>query len=343
MEPRRTKKRPTSQDVADLAGVSVTTVSFVINEKSGGNVRISEETRRRVWEAVKVLNYRPSSAARSLRTRRSGLLALVLPQLRTHYHPLLAAAVQHAAQEKGFDIIIYTTQNDVQREEALLSTVLSRGVDGAIIHSLQQSSDYIETLVEAGISVVIHGNSPTHPFADNVMIDEVKAVEEIVSHLIKSGHVRVATIAGPGATYVGKLRKEGYLNALRAHDIPVADELIFEADSWTPGAGTQGLHKLLGLSEPPTAVFAASDPMAAEALLVALDTGLSVPEDVAIAGIDDTPEATMVRPRLTTVHKDVNLMGATATQLLMERIESGDLLPARQIILSHRIVRRESA
>jgi LacI family transcriptional regulator len=343
MEPRRTKKRPTSQDVADLAGVSVTTVSFVINEKSGGKVRISEETRRRVWEAANVLNYRPSSAARSLRTRRSGLLALVLPQLRTHYHPLLAAAVQHAAQDKGFDIIIYTTQNDVQREEDLLSTVLSRGVDGAIIHSLQQTSDYIETLVEAGISVVIHGNCPTHPFADNVMIDEVKAVEEIVSYLIKDGHVRIATIAGPGATYVGNLRKEGYLNALRAHGIPVADELIVETDSWTPGAGTQGMHKLLALSEPPTAVFAASDPMAAEALLVALDTGLSVPEDVAIAGIDDTPEATMVRPRLTTVHKDVNLMGATATQLLMERIESKDLLPARQIILSHRIVCRESA
>jgi LacI family sucrose operon transcriptional repressor len=343
MEPRRTKKRPTSQDVADLAGVSVTTVSFVINKKSGGNVRISEETRRRVWEAVNVLNYRPSSAARALRTKRSGLLALVLPHLQTSYHPLLATSVQNAAKQQDFDIIIHTTQNKIRREKDLLKTVLSRDVDGVIVHAVQQTSDDIERLVEAGISVVIHGNCPRHPFVDNVMIDEVKAVEEIVSYLIDKGHERIGIISGPVATWIGRLRKEGYLNALRSRGIPLEDELIYDAASWTLGAGTLGMQSLLALSEPPTAVFAASDPLAAEALLVALDTGLSVPEDVAIAGIDDTPEATMVRPRLTTIHKDVNLLGATATQLLMERIESEELLPARQIILSYRFVRRESA
>jgi len=321
----------------------VTTVSFVINDKSGGNIRISEATRKKVWEAVEALNYRPSSAARALRTRRSQLLALVLPHLQTSYHPLLAAAVQKAAKQKNFDIIIYTTQNDFQAEKDLLNTVLSRDVDGAIIHSVQQSSDNIEALVEAGISVVIHGNEPTHPFVDNVMIDEVKAVEDIVSYLIDKGHVRIAIITGPMATWVGRLRKEGYLNALRAHGIPIEDDLIYEADFWTLGAGSRGMENLLALSEPPTAVFGASDPLAAEALLVALDSGMSVPEDIAIAGIDDTPEATMVRPRLTTVHKDVNLLGATATQLLMERIESKDLLSARQLILSHQIVYRESA
>jgi LacI family transcriptional regulator len=326
-----------------LAGVSVTTVSFVINEKSGGNIRISDETRRRVWEAVETLNYRPSRVARALRTRRSELLALVLPHLQTSYHPLLATAVQNAAQEMNFDIIIYTTQSDLRREKDLLNTVLSRGVDGAIIHSVQQSSNDIETLVESGISVVIHGNSPTHPFADNVMIDEVKAAEDVVSHLIDKGHARVALITGPEVTWVGRLRKEGYLNALEAHGIAVEDELMVEADSWTLGAGTAGMQKLLALVEPPTAVFAASDPLAAEALLATLDAGLCVPEDVAIAGLDDTPEAVMVRPRLTTVRKDVNLMGATAAEMLMERINSQDLLPARQKIVSHKLICRESA
>jgi DNA-binding LacI/PurR family transcriptional regulator len=343
MEPRRTRKRSTSQDVADLAGVSVTTVSFVINEKSGGNIRISEETRQRVWEAVKTLDYRPSSAARALRTKRSGLLALVLPHLKTSYHPLLATSVQNAAKQEGFDIIIHTTQNEIRLEQDLLKTVRSRDVDGVIVHSVQQTSDDIEPLVEAGISVVIHGNLPVHPFVDNVMIDELKAVEEIVYYLMDKGHVRIGIISGPAATWIGRMRKEGYLSALRARGIPIEDELIYDAASWTLGAGTLGMQSLLALPEPPTAVFAASDPLAAEALLVALDTGLSVPEDVAIAGIDDTPEATMVRPKLTTVHKDVNQLGATATQLLMERIECEELLPARQITLSHRIVPRESA
>jgi len=341
--PKRTSKRPTSQDVADLAGVSVTTVSFVINEKSGGNIRISEATRRKVWEAVEALGYHPSSAARALRTRRSHLLALILPHLQSSYHPLLAASIQKAAKQKNFDIIIYTTQNSFQAEKELLNTVLSRGVDGAIIHSIQQSSDDIEVLIEAGISVVIHGNSPTHTFADNVMIDEVKAVEDAVTYLIDKGHVRIATITGPKTTWVGRLRTKGYLNALQAHGIPIEEELIYEADFWTQGAGAQGMQYLLALNEPPTAVIGASDPLAAEALLVVLDSGLSVPKDVAIIGIDDTPEAIMVRPRLTTIRKDVNLLGLTATQMLMERIESKNLLPARRKVLSHTFIRRESA
>ncbi len=339
------KKRPTVQHVADLAGVSVTTVSFVINEKSGGNIRISDETRRRVWEAVEALNYRPSSAARALRTKRSNLLVLMIPHIETRFNPLLAAAVQREAEEENLDLIIYSTRDEFGREKNFLDALPSRGVDGVIISSHQSSSDDIDDLVKAGIAVVVHGDSPTHPFADNVMIDEVKAAEEAVCYLIDKGHKRIGTIAGPDGTWVGRLRKEGYLSALQAHGITVEDELICEMDFFKQGAGTLAMHRLLTLPEPPTAVFAGMDRFAVDALLVAVDSGLSVPEDVAIIGYDfeQGSEATKVRPRLTTIRRDANLLGATAAKLLVKRINSKDPLPSRHKIVSHRMIHRESA
>ena len=345
MAPQRTKKRSTSQDVADLAGVSVTTVSFVINEKSGGNVRISDETRRKVWEAAKALNYRPSSAARTLRTKRSNLLALMIPHIESPFNPLLAAAVQRESEKEDLDVIIYGTRDELRREQEFLDVLISRGVDGVIIHTHNLLADDIDRLVAANSAVVVHGNSPTHPFADNVMIDEVKAAEEAVSYLIDKGYTHVATIAGPEVSWVGRLRKEGYMNALKAHGIPVRDELICEMDFFGRGAGALAMQKLLALPEPPTAVFAASDRFAVDALLFALDSGLSVPEDVAIIGFEFGPasEATRVRPRLTTVHRDANLLGAAAAQLLIERINSDQQFPARRMIIDHELICRESA
>ena len=317
--------------MADLADVSVTTVSFVINEKSGGSARISEATRRKVWQAVEALNYHPSSAARTLRTKRSNLLVLMFPYIESPYNPLLAAAVQRKAEEENLDVIIYSTRDELRREEDFLDAMPSRGVDGVIIHSHHLSSAGLDSLVEAGIAVVIHGNSPTHPSADNVMIDEVKAAKEAISYLIAKDHVRIATIAGPEVSWIGRLRKKGYVDALQTYGITVEDELICEMDYFRQGAGALAMQKLLALSEPPTAVFAGSDRF--------------VPEDVAIIGYDFGPgsEATRVRPRLSTIRRDANLLGAAAAQLLVERINSEDTLPSRQKMVNHRIVHRESA
>lgn len=343
MKQKTTRKRVTSQEVAELAGVSVTTVSFVVNNKSGGNVRISDETRQKVWEAVRTLNYRPLSAARVLRTKRSNLLALVIPHIDSAFQPQFAAAVQREAEQKNLDVIIYGTRDEPKREQAFLDTLISRSIDGVIIHSHYATSEDIAKLIEAGIAVVIHGNSPTHPLADNVMIDETKAAEDLVSYLITHGHRKIGLISGPEFTWDGRLRKEGFLKALRAHNLVITDELIQEAQFSKPGSGRQAMEKLLSLPESPTAVFAASDFLAIEALLFAVDSGLAVPDDVAIVGFDNVREATMVRPRLTTVHKAVDKLATTAVRMLGERISSNIPLPSRQEILKHTIIYRESA
>jgi DNA-binding LacI/PurR family transcriptional regulator len=343
MQSKSGTKRPTSQDVAKLAGVSVTTVSYVINNKRGGNIRISEATRKKVWKAVKALNYRPMSAARALRTKRSNMLALMIPYIETPYHPQLAVAVQREAEKKGFRVLVYDTRHELRREEDFLNVLPSHGVDGVIIHSDQLSGDDIDSLVKTGVAVAVHGNRPTHPLVDNVVIDEAKAAEEAVSYLIDKGHARVGLIFPPENTWTGALRKEGYLNALQAHAIPLDSELICEVEYSWQDAGAQGMKQLLGLPKPPTAVFCAADRFAIDALLYAIDSGLSVPRDVAIMGFDDTPLATRIRPRLTTVRKDAALLGSIAVDMLIERINSDQLLPSRQKIIDHELIARESA
>lgn len=343
MQTKPTRKRPTSQDVAELAGVSVTTVSYVINNKRGGNIRISEGTRRKVWEAVKALNYCPMSAARTLRTKRSNMLALMIPYIETPYHPQLAVAVQLEAEKEGFRVLVYDTRHELRREEDFLNVLPSHSVDGVIIHSDQLTGDDVDSLVKAGVAVAVHGNRPTHPLMDNVIIDEAKAAEEAVAYLIDKGHRRIGIIFPPETTWTGALRKEGYLSALRAHGISVDNELICEVDYSWQDAGAQGMKQLLALPEPPSAVFCAADRFAIDALLYAIDSGLSVPDDVAIMGFDDTPLATRVRPMLTTIRKDAGLLGTIAVQMLVERINSDQLLPSRQKAIDHELILRGSA
>ena len=153
-------KRSTSQDVADLAGVSITTVSYVVNNKTGGNVRISEATRERVMEVVNKLNYRPMSAARSLRTKRTNLLALMIPYIETPFHPLFISAIQREAEKADLDIFIFGTRDDLRREKEFINVLIARNVDGVIIQSHMLQTEDIDQLVQAGIAVVISGNSP---------------------------------------------------------------------------------------------------------------------------------------------------------------------------------------
>ena len=289
------------------------------------------------------MNYRPSNAARSLRTRRTNMLALMIPQIEAPFHPRFAGAVQREAEKENLDVFIYSTRDELAREQEFIQVLISRGADGVITQSYQLSSNDINNLVEAGIAVVITGDSPTHPFADNVLFDETKAAQEVVEYLISRGHRQIGTIAGPESTWGGRLRKQGYVAALQAHNLPVEDDLIQEANFYHQEAAIPAMKKLLSLAEPPTAIFCANDFLAANALLFAVDAGLSVPRDIAIVGFDNTREAIMSRPKLTTIHKDINVLASTCLELLVERINSKKPIPARQKLLDYEIIYRESA
>lgn len=325
--------RITAKDVAEYAGVSRTTVSYVINKKSGGAVRISEATRQKVWDAVKELGFRPSAAAVSLRTRRSNLISIMVPHIESPYHPLFASVVQNQAELYNLDVLIYSTRDNYDRERKFIDVLIGRQVDGVIIHSYQLTTDDLESLVAAGVSVVVLGPTPSHPQVDNVAFNERESVRDMVAEIASRGHRRIGHIAGPDRSWSGRERRLGYVDGLKAAGIPVDSELMVDADFYREETATAAMESLLSLGEPPTAVFACSDVLAATAILNCTDRGYRVPEDIAIVGMDGLPLARTTRPELTTIRKDYQQLGERCVEALVERIRSDEPIDRREITL----------
>lgn len=334
--------RPTSKDVAQRAGVSRTTVSYVINGKSGGGVRISEATRERVLSAVKELGYTPNAAAASLRTRRSNLIAVMIPHIESQFHPLFASVLQEEIEESNLDVMVYSARDIPRREKQFIAKLLSRRVDGVFIHSYNLAKADIDPLVAAGVGVVVAGPSPAHPYADNIVFDERASVSALVQQMAQKGHRRIGHISCPTRTWAGNERLLGYRDGLREAGILFDESLVAEADFYKEETAQTAMARLLDVRKPPTAVFASSDLLATTAILYCQDKGMHVPDDIAVAGIDGLPVAEMTRPKLTTIRKDYALLGKAAAKLLLERVRARGPMPAREHRLQCEIVHRKS-
>ncbi len=336
------RQRVTIREVATKAGVSCTTVSYVVNGKSGGGIRISEETRRRVRQAIAELKYRPSQAARTLRTNRSNLIALMVPFVDTPFGSATAASIQKAAARLGLNLAVFSSYDDIDREKELVEGLAEQGVEGLVAQTNQLLKEDLSQLVDRGISTVILGNAPMHDTSDNVMIDEYQASWDVTEELVRLGHRRIALVTGSEGTWYGKLRRKGYLHALKHYGIEPDRRFMGEADSNDPEDGGRWVETFLGLKERPTAAFVANDYIAAHALLYAVDRGIRVPEDLSIVGFDNLPISTLVRPRLSTVDKQVPAMCEMAVDLLFDRLEHNRNGPSRHRFLDYSIIRRES-
>ena len=334
--------RITAKDVAEHAGVSRTTVSYVINNKSGGAVRITDATRKRVWKAVKELGFSPSAAAVSLRTRRSNLVSIMVPHIESPYHPLFASVVQNRAELFNLDVLIYSTRDDYERERKFVDVLIGRQVDGVMIHSYRLTSEDLERVVNADVSTVVLGPTPTHPKVDNIVFNERESVRDMVIQIASRGHRRIGQIAGPERSWSGQERHLGYLDGLSAAGLPLDENLIVAADFYREETANAAMETLLSLDKSPTAVFAASDALAATAILYCTDRNIRVPNDMAIVGMDGLPLARATRPELTTIRKDFDLLGTKCVETLMERIKSDHPLPRRKIVLPCEHVFRRS-
>lgn len=335
-------KRATSKDVAERAGVSRTTVSYVINNKTGGGIRISEETRSRVRKAVEELGYHPSRAAVSLRTQRSNLLSVMVPHIESPFHPLFASSVQEEAERFGLDVQVYSTRDSHERELRYLDGVIERSIDGLIIHSYQLRKTDLDVLVDAGTAVVVIGPSPSHPLADNLVFDERSAVSRMIQSVAKAGHRRIGHIAGPLTTWAGNERLLGYRDGLSAAGISFDESLVSGADFYLEESARSAMEQLMGTGDPPTAVFCCSDLLAVSSLLYCHDNAIDVPRDLAIVGFDGLPLADRVRPRITTIRKDHRELARLAVRSVMDRIRADEALPARLVPLTCELLHKES-
>lgn len=334
--------RPTSRDVARLAGVSRATVSLVLNNVP--DVHISPETRQRVLEAVQQLNYYPDVSARRLVSGRTHTIALVWHRgpdqmYRDAFLPGLLQGATRAARRYGYPVLFRPMESD-EPDDAYVELARGRHTDGLILSGPRSDDTALLDFHREGFPIVIHGQLPGTD-VPSVDVDNVQGATAAVEHLLRLGHRRIGMITNaPPAYTASRQRLEGYRQALETAGIPYDEELV-RYGNFDEESGRQAMEALLSLGERPTAVFIASDMVAIGALRALREHGLRVPEDMAIVGFDDIATARYLTPALTTVHVPAFGLGWSAAELLIRIIE-GDLPNETQVRLETQLVIRES-
>ena len=327
------------KDVAELAGVSVKTVSNVVNNYP----HVTEKTRLRVQRALEELNYRPNLSARNLRNGKSGLIALAVPEIDFPYFSELARLVIKVAEERGYTVLIDQTGGARDREKLVLAGIRPQMVDGIIFSPIETGK---EDLLERRDTtpLVLLGEGATDGILDHVGIDNVKAARVAVQHLLDLGRRRIAAIgAQPGVVVqTGHLRLRGYCEALQEAGIEIDQDLIARAPAYHRHEGAEAMRKLLELKDPPDAVFCFNDLLALGAIRTLINFGLRVPEDVAVVGFDDIEEASYSNPTLTSISPNKEQIARIAMSMLISRMEEGTTTPPREEQVDFRLIARES-
>ena len=330
----------TMQDVAALAGVSVKTVSNVVNRYP----HIRPETRERVEQAIETLGYRVNITARNLRTQRTGMITLAVPELSLAYFAELADLVIRAADARGYTVLIEQTSASREREIEVLRGRRERVTDGLIFSPLELGQDDI-ALFDVPFPLVVLGERVFDAPADHVTMNNVEAARAATQHLIDLGRRRIAVIGAHPGEVVGSaaLRVRGYEQALADAGIPLDPALVGVAGAWHRQTGAGAMRDLLDSGVELDAVFALNDAMALGALHALHARRLDVPGDVALMGFDDVDDVRYSVPTITSVAPGREQIASAAVELLLARIEgSGGAGPFKRVVPDSSIVGRES-
>lgn len=336
------KKRPTQADVAALSGVSQATVSYVINDS---DIAIPEATRQRILKAMIELDYVPNRSARSLRTSKSYTIATIIPDINNPFYPAFQRGIQDVTRQHDYDLILYNT-DEIKSEEARCLRSLEEGqVDGAIVVLFHHDLQALRSLLDRDIRLVSLVTGPQDlgdlPL-DTIYIDNSAAAYKAVCYLADKGHTRIGMIAGSANTPPRLSRIQGYREALASHHLPL-DETIIHGGDFTEEGGYESMKQLLKLSPRVTALFAANDLMAIGAMIAAREAGLSIPEDIAVVGIDDIPAAAQISPSLTTITQFKQELGRRTAEMLFERLNGTVTGDGRSVEMPFELIIRESA
>jgi DNA-binding LacI/PurR family transcriptional regulator len=334
----RPPKDVTIVEVARHAGVSITTVSHALS----GNRRVAEATRSRIDDSIRELGYRPNAFARGLRTERSHMVALIIPDITNPYYPTLARGMQDALHAGGYQTLVGSTDGHRDQERSFLNDSLQRRVDGVAFASFETTARMLTPVLDADIPVVSIGTTIRHRKVDCVSTDDVAGASDATTHLIEKGYGPIGMIGGPAGTPPSDNRLEGYRIALRNAGIRFEPRLVVVGD-FTRTGGATAMSELLTRRARPQAVFCANDLMAIGAMDTSREAGLHVPTDVGLVGYDDIEAASLVTPDLTTVVNPAYEMGRACGRLLLERMTGRRAGGRVEVVVPHRLVPRASA
>jgi DNA-binding LacI/PurR family transcriptional regulator len=332
----------TLKDVAKRAGVSVRTVSNVVNNYE----HVTEEMRRRVQIALRELNYQPNLPARYLRNGRSGVLAFAIPDLSNVYFSDIGNAVIAAAEAHSYNVLIDHTHGERAKERLVANGLRPHLIDGVILSPLALEPEDLDAH-QPHLPVVLLGERFLDVPYDHITYDNVKAAHLATEHLLSLGRRRIAALGmqklSLGETETARFRLRGYIEALTRAGLPVDPQLIVrDIPYYSRSHGAEGMRQLLKLDSPPDAVFCFNDHMALGAIRALYDAGRCVPDDVAVIGFDDIEDGRFMIPSLSTIAPDKTKIGELAVSFLLSRIAGTRTGPPERIEVPCRLVVRES-
>jgi DNA-binding LacI/PurR family transcriptional regulator len=331
----------TLHDVARLADVSIKTVSNVINDFP----HVRPATREKVQAAIETLGYQPNLSARSLRSGRTGVITLALPELSLSYFAELADSVLAAAAARGLTVLIELTGGDRERELEMLHSPRRKLSDGLLFSPLGLGQDDVD-LVAMTYPMVLLGERIFGGPADHVTMQNVEAGRAATEYLLSLGRTRIAVVGAHRGEIIGSagLRLRGYRDALEAAGIPLDDSIIGYTDLWHRSNGATSMRSLLASGATFDAVFGLNDTLALGAMRVMQEAGIVIPTDVAVVGFDNLDEGAYSLPSLTTIDPGREQIATSAVEILLDRIghRSDSTLAAREIMADFSIVERES-
>lgn len=325
-------------DVAALAGVSIKTVSNVVN----AHPQVHADTRTRVEAAIGQLRYRPHAVGRQLRRGRTGLIALAVPEIDVPYFAELARQVVVAAAERELTVMIEQTDWSRAAERSLLDAREAGLVDGLVMSPVATPSDELEAL-RSQVPMVLLGEVVQPPGVDHVGIDDTAAAAEATAHLLAGGRVPAFLgVTERGVTQTSRRRHLGWVRALDAAGVPPDARTALPVSRYTSAEGARALRDALAAGGRSDAVLCASDVLALGALRALDDAGLAVPDDVAVVGWDDVAFAAYTTPPLTSVSPDLRQIARCAVEMLVERVDGLDA-PGRRVVAAHALAVRASS
>jgi LacI family transcriptional regulator len=326
------------RDVAERAGVSVTTVSHVINETRP----VSDELRQRVLAAIDELGYQPNVLARSLRRGETHTIGMIVPDSANPFFAELARGIEDTSFEHGYNLILCNSDGDLDKELIYADVLTEKQVDGILFVAAGLSTDHIRALQERRIPVVIVDREIPDVSVDQVLTDNAGGGWLATRHLLELGHRCIGCITGPSDVTPSAERVIGYRQALSEGGIPVDEVLIVKGD-FQYESGYRAARQLLARDDPPTAIFACNDLMAVGAISAAVEMGRQVPVNLSVVGFDDVRLASFANPPLTTIVQPKYEMGVLATTMLLERMRNHDIPPRRRLLDTSLLIRQSTA
>lgn len=327
----------TIKDIAEEAGVSVSTVSRVLNNKPD----VNDKTKEKVQRVINKLNYNPNGIARGLVLKKTNTIGLIIPSITNPFFPTIAKGVEDEARKLGYSVVFCNTDNEVKHEKEIINLMKTKKVDGIIASFCINDVNELNKLITDHFAVVQVDREISGLETPVVIIDNVLSGYLATTHLIKLGHRKIAHITGQPEVKNTKDRLAGYKKALRENGISFNEDWVLFGDPQKEKSGYKQMNYLLKEEDRPTGVFITNDIMAIRAYKAIFDHGLTIPGDISIIGHDDIEMASIIRPSLTTIRQPKYKLGQMAARVIIDQINGGNN-SGQDVLLKPELVIRES-